>query len=236
MLIKIDQNIWIAEQPLKYFGLSVGTKMTVISLNNGELAVISPIQVDDETTEQLNELGNVKYIVAPNLFHYLFLSNFKALYPQAKVYAVSGLKAKRPEISIDQELEDNGENFLGELECLLFEGFKTFLPSGALPLNEYIFFHAESQTLILTDTAFYFDESFPMTTKLVSKIMGGYKKLRPSLLEQLATQEKEKVKQSVQKVLRWDFRRVIVAHGSIVEHNAKKQFKEGYEWFLGESL
>lgn len=88
----------------------------------------------------------------------------------------------------------------------------------------------------MTDTAFYFDETFPMTTKLVSKIMGGYKKLRPSLLEQLATQEKEKVKQSVQKVLRWDFRRVIVAHGSIVEHDAKKQFKEGYEWFLGESL
>lgn len=78
------------------------------------------------------------------------------------------------------------------------------------------------------------DESFPMTTKLVSKMMGGYKKVRPSLLEQLATQDKEKVKQSVQKLLRWDFRRVIVANGSIVEHEAKNQFKEGYEWFLGE--
>ncbi|MGH1392834.1 MAG: DUF4336 domain-containing protein [Trichormus sp.] len=236
MLRKIDKNIWIAEQPLKYFGLSVGTRMTVIRFNNGELAVISPIQVDDYTTEQLNQLGNVKYIIAPNLFHYLFLSNFKALYPQAKTYAVSGLKVKRPEISIDQALDDNGKNLLGELECLLFEGFKTFLPNGALPLNEYVFFHAESQTLILTDTAFYFDESFPMSTKLISKIMGGYKKLRPSLLEQLATQEKVLVKQSVQKVLRWDFKRVIVAHGSIVEHDAKKQFKEGYEWFLGESL
>jgi hypothetical protein len=236
MLKKIDQNIWIAEQPLRYFGLSVGTRMTVIRFHNGELAVISPIQVNEETTEQLNQLGNVKYIIAPNLFHYLFLSNFKALYPQAKVYAVSGLKVKRPEISIDETLEDNGENFLGELECLLFEGFKTLLPSGALPLNEYVFFHAESQTLILTDTAFYFDESFPLTTKLVSKVMGGYRKLRPSFLEQLATQEKEKVKQSVQKVLQWEFKRVIVAHGSIVEHEAKKQFKEGYEWFLGESL
>ncbi|BAZ52688.1 hypothetical protein NIES4103_53530 [Nostoc sp. NIES-4103] len=236
MLRKIDNNIWIAEQPLRYFGLSVGTRMTVIRFNNGELAVISPIQVDNETTEQLNQLGNVKYIIAPNLFHYLFLSNFKTLYPQAEVYAVSELKVKRPEISIDQALEDNDENLLGELEFFLFEGFKTFLPSGALPLNEYVFFHAESQTLILTDTAFYFDESFPMSTKLVSKIMGGYKKLRPSLLEQLATQEKLLVKQSVQKVMRWDFKRVIVAHGSIVEHDAKKQFKEGYEWFLGESF
>jgi len=236
MLREIDQNIWSAEQPLQYFGLNVGTRMTVIRFKNNELAVISPIQVDDETTEQLNRLGNVKYIIAPNLFHYLFLSNFKAIYPEAKVYAVSELKIKRPEILIDKTLKNNGNNFLGELEYLLFEGFKTFIPSGALPLNEYVFFHAESQTLILTDTAFYFDDSFPMTTILVSKLMGGYKKFRPSLLEQLATQEKDKVKQSVQKVLQWDFKRVIVAHGSIVEHDAKKQFKEGYEWFLGESV
>jgi hypothetical protein len=236
MLRKIDQNIWIAEQPLRYFGLSVGTRMTVIRFTNGELAVISPIEIDDKTTEQLNHLGNVKYIIAPNLFHHLFLSKFKAYYPQAKVYAVSGLKIKIPEILIDQALDDNDEIILGELEYLLFEGLQTFLPSGASDLNEYVFFHAESQTLILTDTAFYFDESSPMTTQLLFKMMGGYKKLRPSLLEQLGTQDQEKVKQSVQKVLRWDFKRVIVAHGNIVEHDAKKQFKEGYEWFLGECL
>jgi hypothetical protein len=52
----------------------------------------------------------------------------------------------------------------------------------------------------------------------------------------LATQEKEKVEQSVQKVLFWDFRRVIMAHGSLVETDAKRRFKEGYEWFLGKSL
>ncbi|MEQ8469274.1 DUF4336 domain-containing protein [Coleofasciculus sp. E1-EBD-02] len=236
MLRKIDRNIWVAEQTLRYFGLSVGTRMTVIRFSNGELAVISPIQINDQTTDQINELGNVKYIIAPNLFHYLFLSDFKALYPQAKIYAVSGLKVKKPELYIDRVLEDNITEFLGQLEYLLFEGFNTFLPIGVFPINEYVFFHSESHTLILTDTAFYFDETFPLTTRLASKIMGGYKKLRPSLLEQLATQEKEKVKQSVQKVLKWDFRKVIVAHGSIVEHDAKKQFKEGYEWFLGGSL
>jgi hypothetical protein len=38
------------------------------------------------------------------------------------------------------------------------------------------------------------------------------------------------------KVLNWDFKRVIMAHGSIVEIDAKRRFKEGYEWFLGKSL
>ncbi len=210
--------------------------MTVIRLKNRELAVISPIRVDRQIVEQLSEIGTIEHIISPNLFHYLFVSDLKALYPSAKVYAVSGLKIKRPEISIDRILGENSEALLDELEYLPFEGLKTLLPGEISPLSEYVFFHPESQTLILTDTAFYFDETFPLTTQLVFKLTGGYKKLRPSFLEQIVTREKEKVKESVQKLLQWEFRRVIVAHGSIVDRNAKQQFKQGYEWFLGESL
>lgn len=68
MLRKIDSNIWVCEQPLNYLGLNVGTKMTVIRLTTGELIVISPIQVDDTNTHQLNELGDVPYIIASNLY------------------------------------------------------------------------------------------------------------------------------------------------------------------------
>ena len=77
MLREIDRNIWVAEQPLRYFGLSVGTRMTVIRLANSELVVISPIQVDNETIARLNDIGDVSHIIAPNLYHYLFASNFK---------------------------------------------------------------------------------------------------------------------------------------------------------------
>ncbi|WP_287526793.1 hypothetical protein [Okeania sp. SIO2C2] len=84
----------------------------------------------------------------------------------------------------------------------------------------------------MTYIVFNFDESFPFTTKLVFKIMGGYKQLKPSFLERLGTKEKEKVRQSVQKILQWDFRRVIMAHGTIVEDDVKQKFKKGYECFL----
>ena len=98
------------------------------------------------------------------------------------------------------------------------------------------FFHLESHTLVLTDTAFNFDESFPPLTQLAARVIGGYKNLSPSLLERFATKETDKVKQAVQKVLAWDFKRVIVAHGSIIENDGKQRFREGYEWFLGTSL
>ena len=124
-----------------------------------------------------------------------------------------------------------------EIEYLLFEGFQAVVDfRGPLKVNEFIFFHKESRSLILTDTAFNFDENFPLRTRLASQAIGSYKKLRPSFLEKIATQEKERVKNSVQKILNWDFKRVIMAHGSIVENDAKRKFKEGYEWFLGTSF
>jgi hypothetical protein len=235
MLREIDRNIWVAEQPLRYFGLSVGTRMTVIRLANSELVVISPIQVDSETIHQLNDIGDVSHIIAPNLYHYLFASNFKDIYPKAIFWAAPGLESKRPELNIDRIIQDRN-SFLDEIEYLLFDGFRTFTLSGFSLLNECVFFHLESHTLVLTDTAFNFDESFPLMTQLATRAIGGYKNLSPSLLERFATKETDKVKQAVQKVLAWDFKRVIVAHGSIIENDGKQRFREGYEWFLGTSL
>lgn len=236
MLRELDDNIWVSEQPLKYFGLSVGTRMTVISLTNGELIVISPIQVDDLTIDQINKLGNVSYIIVPNLYHHLFAASFKAIYPNALLLASPGLESKRPDLLIDKFLPDVDNIFKNEVEYLLFDGISTFGLSGTALLHEFVFFHQASKTLVLTDTAFHFDDSFSATTQLVAKLIGGYKKLSPSLLEKFATRETEKVKQSVQSVLTWDFDRVIMAHGSVLENDGKRQFKEGYERFLGASV
>lgn len=236
MLREIDKNIWVAEQPLKYLGLNVGTRMTLIRLVSDELIVISPTQVDNDTINQINAIGEVSYIIAPNLYHYLFATSFKAIYPKAKLWAAPGLESKKSDLPIDKVISVDKRSFLNEVEYLLFDGFKVFDLKGSSLLNECVFFHQKSRTLILTDTAFHFDESFSLTTQLAARLIGSYKKLSPSLLEKFATQEKEKVKQSVQKVLAWDFERVIMAHGSIIESDAKRKFREGYEWFLGTSL
>lgn len=236
MLKEIDTNIWVCEQPFKYLGLNVGTRMTLIRLVTSELIAISPIEVDDTTINQINAIGNVSYIIAPNLYHYLFASNFKAIYPNAKLWAAPGLESKKSDLPIDKIIDVAEKSILDQVEYLLFDGFKVFDLKGSSLLNECVFFHQASHTLILTDTAFHFDESFPLTTQLTARLIGSYKKLSPSLLEKFATKETEKVKQSVQKVLAWDFDRVIMAHGSIVESDAKQKFREGYEWFLGTSL
>ncbi|MGL5076154.1 MAG: DUF4336 domain-containing protein, partial [Waterburya sp.] len=73
MLQHIDTNLWVAEQPLKFMGLSVGTRMTVLRLADNSLLLISPIQITAQIKQQLDNLGIVRYLIAPNLFHYLYL-------------------------------------------------------------------------------------------------------------------------------------------------------------------
>lgn len=110
MLRILDHNLWVAEQPLRYFGLSIGTRMTVIRLTNHELVVISPIQLNPALTEALQALGDVTHIIAPNLYHYLFAAEFKAAYPAATFWATAGLGAKKPALAIDQVLTESMPN------------------------------------------------------------------------------------------------------------------------------
>ncbi|NEQ95762.1 MAG: DUF4336 domain-containing protein [Cyanothece sp. SIO2G6] len=237
MLRNIDVNVWVAEQPQKYFGLEVGTRMTAIRLSEDKLLVISPIQTDDRMAAALNQIGTVSYIIAPNLYHHLYVDQFKQIYPQAQLWSPAALREKRPDLSIDKTFEhDYNLQMWDDVKALQVLGFKTLDMTGASDFNEWVFFHPDSKTLIITDLAYYFNESSSRIIKLITQLIGGYQKLRPSLLEKIASRERSHLKQSIQKILTWDFKRVIMAHGGMVDQEAKQQFQQGYEWFLGESL
>jgi hypothetical protein len=232
MLKQIDTNLWVAEQKFRYLGLSVGNRMTVIRLPNDDLVIISPIQIDETAIAQLKEIGNVKHIIAPNCYHYLFATNFKQLYPQATFWAAPGLSRKKPELPIDKNISGDGQSFINGIEYLLVDGFGTLGLTGIdSVINECVFFHFETRTLIITDIAFHFDESFPLVTQLAARVLGSYKTLSPSILEKIATRDKEKVRASIRQILTWDFDRVIVAHGTIIERDGKQEFAKGYASF-----
>jgi Domain of unknown function (DUF4336) len=235
MFREIENNLWVAEQSFKYWGLEVGARMTVIRLISG-LMIISPIQPNDKILEQLNQIDKVAYIIAPNLYHHLFVSEFKAIYPFSELIIPKGLNIKLPNLDFAQLLSDDEGSIENQVDYLFIDGFKVLDLSGASTLNEYVFFHRDSRTLILTDTAFHFDGNFTFKTQLAARLLGIYGKLAPSFLEKLASKETEKVKQSFQKVFEWDFDRVIMAHGSIVETGAKLKLKQGYKKFLGTLL
>ena len=59
MLRQIDRNLWVVEQPQKFLGLEVGTRMTIIRRPDNSLVLISAIKIDSELDRQLKALGTV---------------------------------------------------------------------------------------------------------------------------------------------------------------------------------
>ena len=45
-----------------------------------------------------------------------------------------------------------------------------------------------------------------------------------------ATRDKPKARAGIDRVLAWEFNRVIVSHGSIVETDAKPTLRDAYGW------
>ena len=234
-LIPITHNLWTTTQPLRFLGLEVGTRMTTVRLSNGDLVLISPVLLNESDRPTLDALGAVRHIIAPNLFHHLFIGQAQTLYPDAKVWGVEGLSEKRPDLTFDALLDQSG-SFLNELDYLPFRGFGSILPQGIVLANETLFHHRPSRTLILTDTAFNFDQNSSLGMQLAARVLGSYNSLKPSRLEKWGTKDKNAVETSVRQVLAWDFDRVIPAHGGIIESNGKSEFQAGYEWFLGRKI
>jgi len=233
MLKNISNDLWVAEQAQKYNGLEVGTRMTVIRLKDHRLMLISPICLNHELTSELNKLGVVSFIIAPNLMHHLYLEACVRAYPSAKVYVASGLEEKYKDLAKIHVLEQTApKEWEGCVELHYFHGFAVMELKGARLINEVVFFHKASQTLVLTDTAYNIGSNSTFLTKLVTFLLGSYKKLGPTLAEKLASKDKEALLASYQKIMKWPFQKVIMAHGEIVESGGKAKFTKGYHWLL----
>ncbi|WP_094513307.1 DUF4336 domain-containing protein [Synechococcus sp. MW101C3] len=232
MLRLVATDLWVAEQAQTYFGLSIGARMSVIRLQDtGNLLVLSPIEPTAELVDALTTLGRIGHIVAPNSFHHLYANAFKLCFPQARFWGSAALKAKCPDLMIDQLLTAEAPSPWPDLLLCQLQGLNTMAPLGPVPLDEIALCHVPSQTLLLTDSAFNFDASFPWLTRFTTRIAGGFNRLEPTILERLASSDRRRVRASIDAVLAWDFDRVIVAHGAIVETGGKPMLAAAYAGF-----
>ena len=184
----------------------------------------------------LDDLGEVKYIIAPNLYHHLFAGDFAVCYPDAEFWAVDGMQEKRPDLKPDRYLTEANGDISADVHYLNFPAFRVRDLPGNMPFNEYVFLHRPSRSLILTDTAFHLGPESHWSVQLLTKVLGIYGKLQPSQLERWALRDPISAEATIREMLSWDFDRVIMAHGKIVESDGKRRLREGYEWYLRKSL
>src|SRR3990167_6738927 len=95
----VPGRIWLKDIPLRFLGVPVGARMTVIRLVNDVLFLHSPTRLDDQTRQELSGLGRVRYIVSPNNMHHFFIAEYFEEYPMAQIYASPGLVEKRRDLT-----------------------------------------------------------------------------------------------------------------------------------------
>jgi hypothetical protein len=224
-LLELAPDLWIADQPLRFLGVELGARMTVVRLPGSRLLLHSPIALSPELGAQIERLGSPDVLVAPNRFHHLYAGDWQAHYPDARLYVAPGVETKRPDLRVTEVLGDAPlSDWSPVLDQVLLRG---------LPLaNEVVFFHAKSATLIASDLAFNIGARHSFLTRLAFRVSGGYGRLSATALERLLIRDREAFRRSLERILAWPIARVVVAHGDVVEADGRAALAEAYRWLL----
>lgn len=228
MLRELAKNLWIERRPQRFLGLEVGTRMTVVRLadgRDGSLWLHSPVVLDATLRAELDALGPVRFVVAPNRVHHLHAGAVAGHYPEARLWVAPGLERKRPDLDYVDLLGDEApEPWRGQIDQVFFRG----RPYE----NEVVFLHRASRTLLLCDLAFNFRAGTALATRLLMTLIRSYDRFGPSKLDPLLIRDREAARKSLETILAWDFDRVIVAHGDVLEGGGREALCEGYAWLL----
>ncbi|MBI3769718.1 MAG: DUF4336 domain-containing protein [Deltaproteobacteria bacterium] len=225
MLSELAKDIWIEERRQRFYGLEVGTRMTVIRLADGSLLLHSPVELDAELRRELDAIGRVRFTVAPNRVHHLYAGDVAKAYPEARLWVAPGLERKRPDLVFVAVLDDDAPaEWKHDVEQTFFRG----RPYE----NEVVFFHRASRTLIMCDLAFNFGPRAAAPTRLLMRLLRSYGRFGPSKLDPFLIRDRRAARQSLERILAWDFDRVVVAHGDVLERGGREALRQGYAWLL----
>jgi hypothetical protein len=216
MLTKIIDGIWGYEQELKLpLGMRLPSRTTIVRLADGGLVMHSPLDFDAETAEAIDDLGEVKSIVAPSCVHYLFLAAATKRWPRARVLGAPGLEEKGPArgVAFDPLPHDGVVDGLGD--DLVVRRI-----DGVPYMTEHVFLHRPSASLLVTDLVFNLHRCSSWGMRLYLRCMGAWEQTAQSKIWRLFTKDRSSAAESARAVLAWDFDRVVVAHGDVVTDNA----------------
>ncbi|KAK7189637.1 hypothetical protein DPSP01_004221 [Paraphaeosphaeria sporulosa] len=243
----VPRTITTLSVPFARFGrIKVGGRGTIVRLQNGSLAVFSPVALTDEVKQKVAEMGEVKYITALDIEHHIFLGPWHAAYPNAQVLGPEGLPEKRKSqnkeavpfahlFSKDKPVTSIDPDFDREFEW-------EYVPAHTN--KEIVFNHKPTRTLIEADLMFnypsteqYSKTGLSATSGVLTKIFGmltntSGKGQQRAIWYGISSRDRAGFSRSVSKIHQWDFDRIIPCHGDVLESGGKGIFAKVMEWHL----
>lgn len=195
--------------------LSLPVRTTVVQLGDARL-LISPASA--LTPAQLRELGPISDLVAPSLLHAAGMPAAIAAFPAARRWGPVGAREKLRDIAWTHLLGVDAWPYEAELARVSIDG----MPK----INESVFLHRASRSLIVTDLAFNLVDAKGPGAWLFLHLFGTWRRFAVSRLFLSLLRDKSAFRASVQRIAALDFDNVAPGHGALVLGDAKSQLLE----------
>lgn len=218
----LGEGLWVHEAPLRFMGFEAGRLMNVVKLRDGGLFVHSPAPLDDALRSALGALGEVRFVAAPNRLHgHMWMEQYRDAYPGVELLAGPGLARRRKDLDFAAELGDQPDpRWAEELDQAPFRG------NPLMPEVEFL--HRASRTLILGDLGMNFGRHSTGPMRIVARAGGMYGRLRATPFFRATTRRRAAARADLERILAWDFDRVIPGHGAIWETGGREALRR--EW------
>ncbi|MCI2400306.1 DUF4336 domain-containing protein [uncultured Aliiroseovarius sp.] len=221
-------RIWIADAaPVSVAGFHYPTRMVVIRLADGGVMAVSPVALTSKLRDAVAALGPVRHLIAPNALHHLFLGDWAEAFPEAKVHAAPGLRAKRKDIRFDADLGDAPDpDWAGDLEQVVVR--------GNLITEEVVFFHAPSRTVLFTDLLQQFPRGWHAGWRGVVARLDLMVGAEPAVPRKFRAGfvNRRAARQAVARILTWPADNVLLAHGAPVMSNGQAFLTGAFRWLM----
>jgi hypothetical protein len=214
---QIADNLWVLRYPLRLLGVEIGRTVTVIRLANRKVIVHSsaPFTVDDLAA--IRAAGDIGWLIEVSNFHDSLAKEGRAALPDVPYLApegfskVSGVPTER--------LSPVPAEWASDLQVLEL---------GGMPkVREHVMFHRPSGTLIVADLLFNFGRGGSLWTRLFARYVMRLKNfIGMSPFFRLMIRDREAFRRSMATMMAWDFDRVIVAHGGMIDRGGKARLRE----------
>jgi len=209
-------------------GAAFEARTALIRLGNGGLLVHSPGPLDDATCDEIASIGPVRVIVAPGNFHHLHVAACQRAFPGAETWICPGVERKQPALRYDRVLGD-------EVPAFVAAEFDQLLVRGGRVMCEVAMLHRPSRTLLLVDVLENLTNATAGVNLLVRtlfKALGMWNNPTPAPEYRFAWRDGRAARESLERILAWDFERIVISHGDLINHHAKEVARRAWGTIL----
>ena len=206
---ELAPGLWSVDRMLGIgMGPRLGTRALLLDLPGGGVLAWSPVPLCDALREFVQQRGGVRFLVAPNSFHYLGVAEWLRAFPDAEVWLAPGLPVRVG------DAVPPGQEFVEGADTPFASVFPHRVLAGGRGTSEVAFFHFASRTLALVDSSFNVRSVDRWIDRVVWGSYGALGRFGPTATAHwFLLYNRAAVQAWIERVCEWDFARIVVAHG-----------------------